>query len=195
MATTETLLTADEFERLLGDRTRDELIDGEPRERPPTVHWHGEVESNLVVRLGSYAQAHGLGRVSCGDLLYVVRRNPDRVRAADITFIRQQRLLPREARQHIMEVIPDLVVESLSKGDTVEDIHARIDDWLHAGLPLLWIVDPFRRTVTIYRPGDDPVLLGERATLAGDPVVPGFRCPVAELFAEVWRWIWKRNWR
>jgi Uma2 family endonuclease len=82
-----------------------------------------------------------------------------------------------------MEVIPDLVVEILSKSDTIEEISDKIDDWLHAGVQLLWIVDPFRRTVTIYQPGRDPRLLGEHGTLEGDPVVPGFRCSVAEMFA------------
>jgi Uma2 family endonuclease len=183
MATTEKLLTAEEFELLPDDGKRYELIDGELREKAPTVNWHGEVESNLVIRLGGHAQAHGLGRVSCGEILYIVRRNPDRVRAADIAFIRQERVPPLEARQHIMEVIPDLVVEILSKSDTIEEISDKIDDWLHAGVQMLWVVDPFRRTVTIYQPGRDPSLLGEHGTLEGDPVVPGFRCPVAEMFA------------
>ena len=88
-----------------------------------------------------------------------------------------------EARQHIMEVVPDLVVEILSKHDTVEEISDKIDDWLNAGVPMLCIIDPSRRTVTICQPGHDPMLLGEHGTLEGDPVVPGFRCPVAEIFA------------
>lgn len=183
MATTEKLLTAEEFEALPNDGKRYELIDGELREMAPTVNWHGEVESNLVIRLGGHVQAHGLGRVSCGEVLFIVRRNPDRVRAADIAFIRQERVPPLEARQHIMEVIPDLVVEILSKSDTIEEVNDRIDDWLGAGVRMLWIVDPYRRTVTIFRPGHDPVLVGEHGILEGDPVIAGFRCPVAELFA------------
>jgi Uma2 family endonuclease len=183
MATTEKLLTAEQFEQLPDDGKLYELIDGELREMAPTVNWHGEVESNLVIRLGSHVQRHALGRVSCGEVLYIVRRNPDRVRAADIAFIRQERVPPIEARQHIMEVIPDLVVEILSKNDTVEDISDKIDDWLGAGVQMLWIIDPFRRTVTIYQPGHDPRLLGEHGTLEGEPTISGFRCPVAEIFA------------
>jgi Uma2 family endonuclease len=149
----------------------------------PTVNWHGEVEINLGTLLNVHVRPQGLGRVSCGEVLYIVRRNPDRVRAADIAFIRQERVPPLEARQHIMEVLPDLVVEILSKSDTIEEISDKIDDWLEAGVQLLWIVDPFRRTVTIYQPGRDPSLLGEHGTLEGEPVIPGFRCSVAEIFA------------
>jgi Uma2 family endonuclease len=183
MATSEKLLTAEEFEQLPDNGKRYELIDGELREMAPTVSWHGEVETNLTTLLHTHTRAHGLGRVSCGEVLYIVRRNPDRVRAADIAFIRQERVPSLEARRHIMEVIPDLVVEILSTHDTVAEISDRVDDWMGAGVQMLWIVDPFRRTVTIYRPGRDPVLLGEHGTLEGDPVVPGFRCSVAEIFA------------
>jgi Uma2 family endonuclease len=183
MNTTDKLLTAEEFEVLRDDGRRYELIDGELREMAPPVNWHGEVESSLVIRLGGHVQAYSLGRVSCGEVLYIVRRNPDRVRATDIAFIRQERVPSLEARQHIMEVVPDLVVEILSKNDTIAEVNDTIDDWLGAGVKLLWVVDPFRRTVTIHQPGHDPVLLGERAILEGDPLVPGFRCPVAEIFA------------
>ena len=183
MATTEKLLTAEEFEELPDDGKRYELIDGELRQIAPTVNWHGEVESKLVVRVGSHVEAHRLGIVSCGETLYIVRRDPDRVRAADIAFIRQERVPSLEARQHIMEVIPDLVVEILSKSDTIEEISNKIDDWLGAGVQMLWIVDPFRRTVTIYQPGCDPTILGEHGFLEGDPVVAGFRCPMADIFA------------
>jgi Uma2 family endonuclease len=183
MATTEKLLTAEEFKGLPDDGKRYELIDGQLREIPQLTMWQGEVEVNLAMRLHRQVRGRTLGRVSIGKVAFILRRNPDRVRAADIAFIRQERVPPLEARQHIMEVIPDLVVESLSKSDTIEEVGDKIDDWLNAGVRMLWIVDPFRRTVTIYQPELDPVLLGERATLQADPIVPGFRCPVAEIFA------------
>jgi Uma2 family endonuclease len=183
MATTEKLLTAEEFEALPDDGKRYELIDGELRAMAPTVNWHGEVEINLGTLLNVHVRSQELGRLSCGEVLYIVRRNPDRVRAADIAFIRQERVPSLEARQHIMEVIPDLVVEILSKHDTVEQISGKIDDWLGAGVQMLWVVDPFQRTVTIYQPRHDPALLGEHGILEADPVVAGFRCPVAEIFA------------
>ena len=86
MATTEKLLTAEEFEQLPEDGKGYELIDGELREMAPTVNWHGEVEINLGTLLNVHVRPQGLGRVSCGEVLYIVRRNPDRVRAADIAF-------------------------------------------------------------------------------------------------------------
>jgi Uma2 family endonuclease len=182
MATTEKLLTAEEFEQLPDDGKLYELIDGQLREMPQLTMWQGEVEVNLAMRLHTQVRGRALGRVSIGKVAFILRRNSDRVRAADIAFLRQDRVPSLEARQHIMEVIPDLVVEILSKSDTIEEISDKIDDWLGAGVQMLWVVNPFRRTVTIYQPGRDPSLFGEHGTLEGDPVAPGFRCPVAEIF-------------
>jgi Uma2 family endonuclease len=183
MAPTGKLLTAEEFERLHDDGRLYELIDGELREIPQLTMWQGEVEVNLAMRLHTYVRGRALGCVSIGKVVSILRRDPDRVRAADVVFIRQERVPPLEARQHIMEVSPDLVVEIRSKHDTVAEISEKIDDWLGAGVQMLWVVDPFRRTVTLHQPGRDPTLLGEHGTLEGDPVVPGFRCLLAEIFA------------
>lgn len=100
MGTVDKLMTAEEFEVLPDDGKRYELIDGELREMASTVNWHGEVEATLVIRLGGHVQAHGLGRVSCGEVLYIIRRNPDRIWATDIAFIRQERVPPGSTAAH-----------------------------------------------------------------------------------------------
>ena len=38
-------------------------------------------------------------------------------------------------------MIPDLIVEVLSQSDTVGEIHEKIDDWLGAGVQMLWIIE------------------------------------------------------
>src|SRR5688572_2942853 len=138
MGTGEKLLTAEEFEELPDDGKLYELIDGQLREIPQLTMWQGEVEANLAMRLHPHVQDRMLGCVSIGKVVFIGRRNPDRMRAADIAFIRQERVPSLEARQHIMEVIPDLVVEILSKSDTIEVISDKIDDWLGAGVQRLW---------------------------------------------------------
>ena len=55
--------------------------------------------------------------------------------------------------------------------------------WLRAGTLLVWIVDPESRTVTIHRPGAEPVTLGEDQTILGGEVIPGFECRVSDFFS------------
>jgi Uma2 family endonuclease len=55
-----------------------------------------------------------------------------------------------------------LVVEILSPRDTQEPVDEKTDDYLQAGVALVWVIDPHDRTVTIYRPGQEPELVNVR---------------------------------
>jgi len=56
-------------------------------------------------------------------------------------------------------------------------------DWLHAGVRLVWVVDPGSRTATVHREGGQGLLLTGDAELDGEDVLPGFRLPLPDLFA------------
>jgi Uma2 family endonuclease len=51
-----------------------------------------------------------------------------------------------------------------------------------AGVPLVWILDPYHRTVTVYRPGREPEFANALQELSGEPHLPGFKVPVSRLF-------------
>jgi Uma2 family endonuclease len=76
-----------------------------------------------------------------------------------------------------------LVVEILSPNDTQEAIHEKTDDYLQAGVALVWVIDPHDRTILIYRPGQEPELVTIRQELSADPQLSGFRVQAAEIFA------------
>ena len=76
-----------------------------------------------------------------------------------------------------------LLVEILSPSDTQEQIDEKIDDYLRAGVAVVWIIDPHDKTVLIYRKGAAPELVNINQELCGDPELPGFRVPVAQIFA------------
>jgi Uma2 family endonuclease len=77
---------------------------------------------------------------------------------------------------------PLLVVEILSPSDRVEEINLKLNDYLDAGVPLIWIVDPFAQTVVVHRAGDKPALLTVSDELRGDPHLKGLSLPVSRLF-------------
>jgi tetratricopeptide (TPR) repeat protein/tRNA A-37 threonylcarbamoyl transferase component Bud32 len=63
-----------------------------------------------------------------------------------------------------------------------EEVNEKVDEYLAVGVPLIWVVDPHFRTVRVYRPGAEPELFNVQQDLSGDPHLPGFRVPVAQLF-------------
>ncbi len=58
----------------------------------------------------------------------------------------------------------------------------RVKAYLHAGVKMVWLVDPEERDVTVSCPGQEDEVLDRTQELLGGDVLPGFRCPVADLF-------------
>jgi Uma2 family endonuclease len=180
--TTSQLLTAEDLWRLPNNQRR-ELVKGELRTMAPAGFDHGAVIMNLSIRLAQHVKAKRLGIVVGAETGFLLARNPDTVRGADIAFVSTARLPQGERPQGYFPGPPDLAVEVISPGDTNAQVEDKVDDYLKAGARLVWVVNPRRRTVTIHRPQTPPAMLGETETLADDDVVPQFRCSVAEIFA------------
>ena len=77
---------------------------------------------------------------------------------------------------------PDLAVEVISPSDVHSRVTRKALDYLDAGTRLVWVLDPVAKAVTVYRSKSDIETLTHEATLTGENVVPGFTCPVGQLF-------------
>ena len=77
---------------------------------------------------------------------------------------------------------PELAIEVLSPTDAQSRVVDKAFAYLSAGTRLVWVLEPRSKTVTIYRSENDIALLTLEDTLTGENVVPGFVCPVVQLF-------------
>jgi Uma2 family endonuclease len=75
-----------------------------------------------------------------------------------------------------------LVVEVLSPSDRLGMVMRKVQQYLRAGIAMVWVVDGESRNVTVYRAGREPRVLEENEVLDGEDVLPGFTCAVSELF-------------
>ena len=80
------------------------------------------------------------------------------------------------------ETPPLLAIEVLSPNDRAGQVLSKINDYLKAGVKLVWLVDPELRRVTVYRPGQPHVTLKGDEALTGDPALPAYRVQVKSLF-------------
>lgn len=182
MSTT-ALVTAAELLKLpTGMGERYELITGELRVMSPSGWRHGEVVDNLQFLLGNFIRKHGLGRGFGAETGFLLTRDPDTVRAPDFAFIAKEHLPTQKPSEAYWPGAPDLAVEVLSPGDRAGEVDEKIEAWLAAGAVAVWIVNPNLQTVMMYQPNQPAQIRSPGEILQGDPVLPGFSCPVDELF-------------
>ena len=174
-------MTADNLFALPDDGFRYELVKGVLRKMPPAGFDHGIRTMDLAGPLDRYVKRNNLGKIAAAETGFQIAWNPDTVRAPDIAFVRQDRL-PAPGQRGYFRGAPDLAVEVVSPGDSPRKVDEKVADWLNAGTPLVWVVRPRNRTVTVYRSLTDLTVLTEDDTLDGGAAVPGFRCSVREIF-------------
>lgn len=177
----EKLLTAEEM-FAMGDAGPCELVEGVIIRMTPTVMIHGIIVTRLSEALNRFSREHNLGQVGAGDVGFITRRDPDTVRAADVLFIAAGRLSGAKG-EGFLPIAPDLAVEVVSPGDRWSEVLTKVNEYLTAGVRLIWIVDPRTRTIHVYRPGRVEQLSADD-TMDGGDVLPGFALPVGDIFAE-----------
>jgi len=138
------------------------------------------VTIRLSRRIGEFVERHGLGWVldaECGYQCFPWA--PRNVRKPDISVIRRERLqaLPRG---HV-RIAPDLAVEVVSPNDLYSELTVKVDEYLRAGTKRVWVIDPDSRSASVFRADNTVERLHESDALDGEEVLPGFRCPLAEI--------------
>ena len=142
----------------------------------------GSHHLNGIVHTPQLCRSNGLGKVYAAETGFYTQRNPDTVRAPDAMFVSNERVAQIGDPVQFLDVAPDLAVEVLSPDDADADTQEKIEEYLRAGVRMVWIVDPDRRTVSIHRPSSGRALLGQDGTLTGEDVLPGFSIPVSTIF-------------
>ncbi len=176
------LFTAAELLKLSIPGKRLELVKGELFEMAPAGGRHGSVAMRLGILLGAYVIDHRLGETFAAETGFILRLNPDTVRAPDAAFVAADRLPGGEPPIGFVELAPDLAVEVLSPSDRPGEVAEKVEDWLRAGTRLGWVIDPATRSATVHRSLDDVQELSEDDRLDGEQVVPGFSCALGEVF-------------
>ena len=184
MTTAKKLLTADDLLAMPDNGMRQELVRGELIEMPPPGFMHGVVVGRFERRFGNFVDEHCLGFIVTSEIGIYSERDPDTVIAPDCAVIPLERIpRPFPTRGYIFGVVPDLVVEVISPGYSRAAAEGRARMWLDAGVRL--IVVAYIATQEIVTHGDDGTVqrYGIGDTMTCEPVLPGFACPVADIFA------------
>jgi len=173
-------MTAAEFEAWAqlpeNAERRLELVMGEMRD-VVSNNYASAVAARISGFLFVYLQKHPMGYLTGADGGYCV--GDDRY-IPDVAYISQQRQ-PQPSREAYNPQPPDLAVEVLSPSDDLHVVRRKVTNYLAVGV-VVWLVLPEERAVEVYAPGQAVQRLGEKETLSGGELLPGFSLPIKEIF-------------
>jgi Uma2 family endonuclease len=158
-----------------------ELIDGELVPVTPSGFESSSLGLRIARIVGNYVDAHSLGALTGADGGYVLFPDRATIRVPDIGFIKAERLPAEGERSRFPRLAPDLAIEMLSPSDRASEVVVKLEMYQEAGIPLIWLVDPDKKTVTVIASGKPTQVLGMGDTIEGGDVVPGFSDTVAHL--------------
>jgi Uma2 family endonuclease len=132
---------------------------------------------NIGSEIRMFVKANKLGRVTGADGGYWVMNERY---IPDVGYISNARQ-PEPTYKAYNPLAPDLAVEVLSPTDSEADARDKVINYMLAGT-VVWLVDPQKKTISIYVSGQKPQTLGVEDEIDGGDVLPGFRLKVAEIF-------------
>ena len=181
-------MTVAQLATLPDDTWQYEIVEGRLVRMPGSGSKASRLAIRFAVRLSLFAEQHNLGDVSGADGEYDLTQPGEPTETAlvpDVAFVRTGRLpaLNTPEANKIPRLAPDLVVEIAPPSQYHPEMDAKARMYLDRGVRLAWIVWPGKEEVDVWQAGAaTPTTLARSDTLDGLDVIPGFTCPVADLF-------------
>lgn len=136
----------------------------------------------MLVRVGAFVDEHRLGEYGSAEGGFLLRRDPESVRAPDAWYVRADRVPAGDDADQYFRDAPDLAIEVLSPSDRFADVALKIRDYVDAGTSLFWILDPKSYVTAVLRPGEPVRFLDEDGVVDGEDVLPCFTLPLRDIF-------------
>jgi Uma2 family endonuclease len=175
------LITAEEFALMPGSEHK-ELVRGEIIDTMPPSREHGRIALAIGALLRLWASQGSWGEVGV-ESGFILAHDPDIVRGPDVYYVRADRVLADDKPNAFWTIAPDLAIEVISPSETLEEVRAKIRDFLSAGTPLVWTIHPSSREVVVHTPDGLARTYGADDVIEYPDILPGFSCKVAELFS------------
>ena len=155
-----------------------ELVDGKIIIMGPSDIVSSEIGAELVRLLLNWVKPRKLGRVFESSGGFILPNS--NVTAPDVSFVTADRL--KQSKRYFAELVPDLVVEIKSQSDRLKPLREKIQSFIELGAKVGILIDPDKRTVTIYTPTAEPVVLRDGDTISIPELLPGWEVAVSELW-------------
>ncbi|MGB2925322.1 MAG: Uma2 family endonuclease [Limnothrix sp.] len=155
---------------------------GEVIVMPPAFSDTGNRNFNLAAYLWVWSEQDGTGLGFDSSAGFTLPNGA--MRSPDASWMRKEKweALSAEEQASFAPVCPDFVIELRSKSDTLKSLKAKMEEYLENGVLLGWLIDRQNRTVHIYRPNQEPIILENPTIISADPELFGFKLSMAKIW-------------
>ena len=178
-------MTVDEFLALPDDPAVDrELIYGQLKEQPMTVRGrrHAKTEGRIVQRLNNFFDRADVAiEAASGEAGVILEASQSSV-GVDVVCCTSELLSSQDGSTRLIRGVPLLAVEILSESDTFGDVVAKVQLYLDAGVPLVWVADPVHQSIAAYVRDRTVKNYSGEDVITPYPAFEGFSLPVRQLF-------------
>jgi Uma2 family endonuclease len=167
------------------DECRYEIVNGELVVMGNSGALHGYISIVLSSALFAIVSPQKLGVLFDSSTAFKMKNGNKR--SPDISFFAKERFQGiADLPIGYLEGAPDLAVEILSPGNTVEEISTKLVEYFENGTRLVWVINPIQHYVLVYRSAQEPDRLLKRGDfLDGEGVINGFSFAVDQLFQRL----------
>lgn len=159
---------------------RTELVDGEVIDMPPGGEIHGMLCAWIGTVLNLWCLERGGGYAVGNDTGLKVGSKQSNLRGVDV-MLYLKNPSGGKFKLRMPDELPTLAVEVVSPSDRPGAVQKRVNQYLAAKIPVVWIVYPAANTVIAHKPDQPAQIYEEHDLIDGSPELPGFRKTVMEL--------------
>jgi Uma2 family endonuclease len=176
-----TKLTLEEFLALPDGDIYYEFVDGEAIPKVSPKYFHSTLQFALCRLIGVWCKSRG--RVLPEWAILLKRLGKDWAPVPDLTYISYERLPKSWRRNEACPAIPELVIEIISPGQTMQEFEEKAKDYLAAGVPRVWVIDPEAILIRSFLT-DGLSQVYTNNTLIVDELLPGLELTTRLIFEE-----------
>lgn len=158
-----------------------ELVGGEIVIMSPSGYESDEVAAEIIAQLRNWVRPRKLGRVTASSAGFKLPNANQDIRAPDASFVRAERL--KRTTADYAQLVPDLTFEVKSKSDSTAKLREKIQQFLDLGTQIGVLVDPRTRTLEVYRPDTERLILQDGDVLTVPELLPGWEMAIADIWA------------
>ncbi|NJM62695.1 MAG: Uma2 family endonuclease [Oscillatoriales cyanobacterium RU_3_3] len=176
-----TKLTLEEFLALPEGDVYYEFVDGQAVPKVSPKYFHSTLQFALCCLIRAWCR--GKGRVLPEWAILLKRQGKDWVPVPDLTYISYARLPKSWRRNEACPAIPELVIEIISPGQTMEEFEEKAKDYLVAGVPRVWVIDPEAILIRSFFSDGSSQNYTDNMPIVDD-LLPGLELTTRQIFEE-----------